>query len=63
MHVVHFNKKVPCVNIPARSVILYLVNKFKTTGFVLDKKIERRCYALNKGKSDDINLILNRFLP
>jgi hypothetical protein len=42
VYVIENLKKYPGVDIPARSTIHYLVNKFKTTGSVLDKKIKRR---------------------
>jgi hypothetical protein len=43
---------------PARSTIHYLVNKFKTTGSVLDKKIKRRHHVLIEEKLDDTGVRL-----
>jgi hypothetical protein len=37
-----FQQKFPGVDILARSTIHYLVNKFKTLGSVLDKKMKKR---------------------
>jgi hypothetical protein len=53
-----FQQKFPGVDIPARSTICYLDNKFKTMGLVLDKKIKRRHHLLSEVKLDDIGLRL-----
>jgi hypothetical protein len=52
VHVCHreFKQKFPGVDIPARSTIRYLVNKYKTTGSVLDKKIKTVHYILTEEK-------------
>jgi hypothetical protein len=49
-----FQQKFPGVDITARSTIHYLVNKFKTTGLVLDKKIKIIRHVLTEETLDDI---------
>jgi hypothetical protein len=48
-----FQQKFPCVDIPARSTIHYLVNKFKFINSVLDKKIKIRCHTSVEENLDD----------
>jgi hypothetical protein len=49
-----FQQKFPGVDIPTSSTIHHLVNKIKTTGSVLDKKIKRRRHVLTAEKLYDI---------
>jgi hypothetical protein len=55
-----FQQKFPGVDIPARSTIHNLVNKFKTTGSLLDKKIKRRHHELTEGRLNDNGARLER---
>jgi hypothetical protein len=50
-----FQQKFSGVDIPARSTIHCLVNKFKTMGLVLDKKIDRKCHILTEDRLANID--------
>jgi hypothetical protein len=55
-----FEQKFPGGDVPVIFTIHYLVNKFKTTGSVLDKKIKRRRHVLTEEKLHNIGARLER---
>ncbi|KAJ4433388.1 hypothetical protein ANN_15647 [Periplaneta americana] len=55
-----FQERFPGVDPPERTTVHKIVNKFKTTGSVLDKKRRRRRHVLTEEKLDDIGAQLEQ---